>query len=94
MPSQETFRVAVALNVSPNLFNKKEELQNVMVFLSMYSVFPFLDSAGLWTALSWELQCERAWDEGVGDVTVAPSLKAKREGCCLVWFQKVLGQCG
>lgn len=55
---KESFRVAVALKVSPNLFNKKEELQNVMVFLSMYSVLVSPDSTGLWTALSWELQQE------------------------------------
>lgn len=87
--------MAITLNVSPNLFNKEEELQNVMVFLSMCSVFLSPHSTGLWTALSCELQHERAWVEGVGThVTVAASLKAKREGCCLVWFQKVLGQHG
>lgn len=44
---EETFRVAVALNVSPDLLKEKEELQNSMVLLTMYSVFLSPDSIGL-----------------------------------------------
>lgn len=46
----------------------------------MLSVHLSSDSTALWAVLSWEREHERLWEH----TAVAPSLKARREGCCLV----------
>lgn len=77
------------LNLSPNLLKEKEELQNMMVLLSLYSVFFSPDSVGL-----PRLQVRTAKGEGLGggcgsrNGIIAASVKARlvSEGFGMLWL--------